>query len=351
MLVAVLSGYLFALFAPAIAWAVKRAAGPLIAALPAFLFAYLLQFVPEAALGRPWRFTSLWDAVSGLEASFRADGLSLLFGLLLSLVAVAALIGTAGIVLGAAARQRLLLALAALFASCLGPRRCRSAGAPRQLLGCGEHFGLPRDHRGGGGGGARPRAPLAHAVAARGSRIPRPFGAPLRRRARRASRRLRPLGPAAERASRARLDRDDRRAQSGADLFHPAARAGASRARGCGVERALHSEPSRPRVPLERSAAVAGAYRARDARRSRPLGRRPDGGRRAAPGHHGLRPRPCDRRDRRHRARARHRCRTRGGIARDRDRRPRGQRAPARHLCGPAMRQSPISAPASFVRL
>src|SRR5262249_7600990 len=120
MLVAVLSGYLLALLAPVMAWSLKRAAGPLMAALPAFLFAYLLQFVPEAALGRPWRFTSPWDVVSGLEVSFRADGLTLFFGLLVALCGTAALIGTAGIALSAQVRERLLLALAAVLASALG---------------------------------------------------------------------------------------------------------------------------------------------------------------------------------------------------------------------------------------
>jgi multicomponent Na+:H+ antiporter subunit A len=120
MLVAVLSGYLLALFAPVIAWAAKRAAGPIIAALPAFLFAYLLQFVPEAALGRPWRFTFAWDAASGLQLSFLADGLSLLFGLLIALVGAASLIATAGLELAQGSRARLLLALLALTASALG---------------------------------------------------------------------------------------------------------------------------------------------------------------------------------------------------------------------------------------
>ena len=120
MLVAILLGFCFALVAPLGVWAFKRAAGPIYAIFPAFLFAYLLQFVPEAAQGRPWRFTLPWDVASGLEVSFRADALSLYFGLILTLVAAASLAATAAPDLAEGVRSRLLVAITALFASAFG---------------------------------------------------------------------------------------------------------------------------------------------------------------------------------------------------------------------------------------
>lgn len=120
MLVAVVTGFGLALAAPLLVWAFKRASGAILALYPGFLFAYLLQFVPEAAQGRPWRFTLPWDAASGLEVSFRADALSLYFGLILALIAAAALAATAAPEIADAQRARLLVAVTALFSAALG---------------------------------------------------------------------------------------------------------------------------------------------------------------------------------------------------------------------------------------
>jgi multicomponent Na+:H+ antiporter subunit A len=81
---AVLSGFGVALAAPALSRRLNNAAGWILALLPAGLTLYFASLLPRAAAERPATFSSSWAPELGLFFSFRADGLSLLFALLIS---------------------------------------------------------------------------------------------------------------------------------------------------------------------------------------------------------------------------------------------------------------------------
>ncbi len=120
MLVAIASGYLIAAFAPLLARMFRSAAGPVLAIVPAYLLAWLLQFAPEAAEGRIWRFAFPWGGPGGLEAVFSLDALSLFFAAIITLLTIAALLAVGGLALSPQARGRLLLAMLSLMSSALG---------------------------------------------------------------------------------------------------------------------------------------------------------------------------------------------------------------------------------------
>ncbi|MFZ1991700.1 MAG: hypothetical protein WAW96_18240 [Alphaproteobacteria bacterium] len=120
MLTAIASLYVIAAFAPLLVRVFRSATGPVLASVPAFLLAWLLQFVPAAAQGRPWRFAFPWGGPGGVEAVFSLDALALLFALMIALLAIAALLASAGLTLSVPARGRLLSAMLALMSSGLG---------------------------------------------------------------------------------------------------------------------------------------------------------------------------------------------------------------------------------------
>jgi multicomponent Na+:H+ antiporter subunit A len=80
----VISVFGLAVIAP---WLVRRAgnvAGWILAILPAAVTLYLVSLLPLASDGQPAAFSLPWSPELGLFFSFRADGLSLLFALLIS---------------------------------------------------------------------------------------------------------------------------------------------------------------------------------------------------------------------------------------------------------------------------
>lgn len=83
LVVAILAGFGVALVAPALTRRLNGMSGWLLALLPAGLTIYFATLLPQAA-ARPKTFSSPWVPELGLSFSFRADGLSLLFALLIS---------------------------------------------------------------------------------------------------------------------------------------------------------------------------------------------------------------------------------------------------------------------------
>ncbi|WP_051388500.1 proton-conducting transporter membrane subunit [Hyphomicrobium nitrativorans] len=69
--------------APLAAWLGGRSS-PFVAAIPAVLFAGFATFLPEIGNGRTLRQVHPWIPTFGIDASFRVDGLSLLFALLIT---------------------------------------------------------------------------------------------------------------------------------------------------------------------------------------------------------------------------------------------------------------------------
>ncbi|MBD3220050.1 Na(+)/H(+) antiporter subunit A, partial [bacterium] len=89
MLLAVGVCFALALIAPLAHRALGRWTGPVLALVPAGVFAFLLQRLPRlgsAADGAPGSVLETWAWVPdwGIALSFRLDGLSLLFALLIT---------------------------------------------------------------------------------------------------------------------------------------------------------------------------------------------------------------------------------------------------------------------------
>ncbi|MBN2119228.1 MAG: putative monovalent cation/H+ antiporter subunit A [Anaerolineales bacterium] len=82
--ISVLSGFGLAFAAPILSRRFGRAAGWILALLPAGLTLYFIGLLPSAAAARPAAFSAPWAPDLGLVFSFRADGLGLLFALLIS---------------------------------------------------------------------------------------------------------------------------------------------------------------------------------------------------------------------------------------------------------------------------
>src|SRR5688572_23820904 len=94
--VAVLSGFVLALIAPWIYRIARGATGWLLAIFPSILFAYFLRSVEVIAGGDALRVYYPWVASLGINLSFYLDGLSLLFGLLITGIGALVLVYTGG---------------------------------------------------------------------------------------------------------------------------------------------------------------------------------------------------------------------------------------------------------------
>ncbi len=94
--VAVLSGFVLALIAPWIYRIARGATGWLLAIFPSILFAYFLRSVEVIAGGDALRVSYPWVASLGINLSFYLDGLSLLFGLLITGIGALVLVYTGG---------------------------------------------------------------------------------------------------------------------------------------------------------------------------------------------------------------------------------------------------------------
>ncbi|WP_456237682.1 putative monovalent cation/H+ antiporter subunit A [Alkalimonas cellulosilytica] len=84
MLIAVLSCFILACFAPWLHRLGGRHSGWLLATLPAALFAYFASMLPVVSQGQSLQFAYTWFPGMGIQLSFLVDGLSLLFALLIT---------------------------------------------------------------------------------------------------------------------------------------------------------------------------------------------------------------------------------------------------------------------------
>lgn len=80
----VLAPFLAAVIAPVISHQAGRAAGWILAIVPAGLFLALLTLLPDVAAGVPARFSISWVPALGLDLAFQVDGLALVFALLIT---------------------------------------------------------------------------------------------------------------------------------------------------------------------------------------------------------------------------------------------------------------------------
>ena len=88
LVITVLSGFIFAIAAPAVVRVFKARSGWVIATLPMTLFVYLASQLPSVESGQSVRTEWPWVPSLGLSLSFRLDGLGLLFALLISGIGV-----------------------------------------------------------------------------------------------------------------------------------------------------------------------------------------------------------------------------------------------------------------------
>jgi multicomponent Na+:H+ antiporter subunit A len=120
MLTAVASGFALALVAPVLSRALRARAAWLLAFVPAAVFAWLIGLAPSVAAGATRREAWPWIAPLGTQAAFLLDGLSLLFGLLVSGIG-ALVFAYSGAYLGGDARAPRFYAILSVFmASMLG---------------------------------------------------------------------------------------------------------------------------------------------------------------------------------------------------------------------------------------
>jgi multicomponent Na+:H+ antiporter subunit A len=96
MLLVVLSGFLVALFAPFVHRLAGRWSGWLFALLPVAIFIYLAQFIGPVASAEKVAFSYAWLPSLEIDLTFRVDGLSLLFALLISGIGALVIIYSGG---------------------------------------------------------------------------------------------------------------------------------------------------------------------------------------------------------------------------------------------------------------
>lgn len=120
MLIAVASGFVLALVAPVVSRPLGARAGWALALVPAALFAWLLGQVDAVAAGAVRREAWSWVAPLGVQAAFALDGLSLLFGLLVSGIGALVFAYSGAYLAGDARAPRFHAVLSVFMASMLG---------------------------------------------------------------------------------------------------------------------------------------------------------------------------------------------------------------------------------------
>ena len=120
MLTAVLSGFGGAIAAPWLHRFAPRYAGWLAALLPFALMIYFISLVPTVAGGEALRFSYAWVPGLGVNLSFRIDGLSLLFALLITGIGTLVLIYAGGYLANDPMLGRMLTLLLIFMAAMLG---------------------------------------------------------------------------------------------------------------------------------------------------------------------------------------------------------------------------------------
>ncbi|MEM9983684.1 MAG: putative monovalent cation/H+ antiporter subunit A [Bacteroidota bacterium] len=120
MLLAVLSGFLFAMSLVAIGPWIRGQGAGWATLLPLGLFGYLCSSFGDLAAGEVWTETYAWAPSLGVELSFRLDGLSLLFGLLITGVGTLVFIYTSAYMKGDKLLDRFYAYLSMFMAAMLG---------------------------------------------------------------------------------------------------------------------------------------------------------------------------------------------------------------------------------------
>jgi len=120
LVLAVLAGFVAALIAPVLARRWHHAAGWLVALLPLALTLYFAVQLPGIARGDTLSFAAPWSAELGLAFSFYADGLGVLFALLISGIGTLIMIYAGGYLHGNPFLGRLHAWLLVFMASMLG---------------------------------------------------------------------------------------------------------------------------------------------------------------------------------------------------------------------------------------
>jgi hypothetical protein len=120
MLTAVASGFALALVAPVLSRALRARAAWLLALVPAAVFAWLIGLAPSVAAGATRREAWPWIAPLGTQAAFLLDGLSLLFGLLVSGIGALVFAYSGAYLAGDARAPRFYAILSVFMASMLG---------------------------------------------------------------------------------------------------------------------------------------------------------------------------------------------------------------------------------------
>lgn len=117
---AIFGGFGAAALAPAVVGSARRYGGYILALVPAAIFAYYLSLAPGVADGDFATASWTWIGALGVELAFRIDGLSLVFGLLISGIGTLVFIYAAGYLAGDPMLGRFYLYLAAFMAAMLG---------------------------------------------------------------------------------------------------------------------------------------------------------------------------------------------------------------------------------------
>jgi multicomponent Na+:H+ antiporter subunit A len=120
LLLAILAGFLGAMLAPALVRRLGGASGWVLALLPATLTVYFASLLPYATAGTPLAASYPWVPDLGVQLSFRADGLNLLFALLVSGVGTLVVCYAGGYLKGHAQLGRFYAWLLAFMAAMLG---------------------------------------------------------------------------------------------------------------------------------------------------------------------------------------------------------------------------------------
>lgn len=117
---AVISGFALALAAPAIHRLFGKGSGWFLGAVPALLFAYFCSLWGSVSVAGALRESWPWIPSLGVALSFRADGLSLLFALLISGIGFLVMVYSGGYLHGHPALGRWYACLSMFMASMLG---------------------------------------------------------------------------------------------------------------------------------------------------------------------------------------------------------------------------------------
>lgn len=120
MILAVLSGFIFAALVPFFSKFFKRTIPFVLCALPILLFIYFISFLNQIELGSYLMFSYSWVPSLGIDLDFRLDGLSILFALMITGIGSLVFLYTANYLKGHQYLDRFYGYLSMFMASMLG---------------------------------------------------------------------------------------------------------------------------------------------------------------------------------------------------------------------------------------